>query len=483
MKKILTPALILATLSQTIYSFCGFYVAGADAELFNEASQVILTREGNSTSITMASDFKGNVNEFATVIPVPEVLTEDQIKVIPQELLDHIDKYSAPRLVEYQDYDPCYPILEFDMTGGLTNFKTLDDEVTIEAQYTVGEFDITILSSTESNALESWLNSNGYKIPPGATDVLGSYIKQGMKFFVAKVNVEELKKLGVNSLRPLQVNFNSEKFMLPLRLGTVNSQGLQELLIYAISSKGRVEALNYQNVELPTGLDLPSFVAEDFGPFYKSMFYNLAAKYNHQAVFTEYFWNMRTCDPCATNIIPDTSLVKLGVNWIDPNDVKGGTPVYITRMHVRYNAQSFPEDITFQETGNTQFYQARYILRHPWKGEPECPEAITYLDEREAALAAEMQNLSKITGWDIETQIIPRIENNIPIPVNKPQSAAIVYIPNSDEILSVHRIDGSRIEVQGNNFKEWAQTQNLKAGIYFALYRDGKSRKFVISKP
>ena len=40
--------------------------------------------------------------------------------------------------------------------------------VTVEAQYTVGEYDIAILSATESNGLETWLQQNGYRIPAGA---------------------------------------------------------------------------------------------------------------------------------------------------------------------------------------------------------------------------------------------------------------------------------------------------------------------------
>ena len=41
-----------------------------------------------------------------------------------------------------------------------------------------------------------WLNDNGYKIPDGADRVIGSYLKQDMRFFVAKVNLEEQKKSG-----------------------------------------------------------------------------------------------------------------------------------------------------------------------------------------------------------------------------------------------------------------------------------------------
>ena len=91
--------------------------------------------------------------------------------------------------------------------------------VTIEATYTIGEYDILILSAKQSDGLETWLRENGYRVPPGASKVLGSYLRQGLHFFVAKVNLEQQSKLGFSYLRPLQVAYESPRFMLPIRLG------------------------------------------------------------------------------------------------------------------------------------------------------------------------------------------------------------------------------------------------------------------------
>ena len=63
----------------TAWAFCGFYVAKADTKLYNQASQVILARDGNRTVLTMANDFQGDVKDFAVVIPVPTVLQKEQV--------------------------------------------------------------------------------------------------------------------------------------------------------------------------------------------------------------------------------------------------------------------------------------------------------------------------------------------------------------------------------------------------------------------
>ena len=161
----------------TLRAFCGFYVAKADTKLFNKASQVVLVRDGDRTVLTMANDFKGDPKEFAIVIPVPTVLEKGQIHVGDKALVDHLDAYSAPRLVEYFDENPCERrVYETRADGGGAGRcrgrrhaparRRLG--VTIEAQYTVGEYDILILSATQSAGLETWLRENGYRIPPGA---------------------------------------------------------------------------------------------------------------------------------------------------------------------------------------------------------------------------------------------------------------------------------------------------------------------------
>src|ERR1043166_1212454 len=98
---------ILAWSTPSIVAFCGFYVAKADTKLFNEASQVVLVRDGDRTVMTMVNDFKGDAKDFAVVIPVPTFLQREQIHVGDKALVDHVDAYSAPRLVEYFDENPC----------------------------------------------------------------------------------------------------------------------------------------------------------------------------------------------------------------------------------------------------------------------------------------------------------------------------------------------------------------------------------------
>ena len=299
---LIVSAALTVALSGTAQAFCGFYVAKADTSLFNRASQVVLVRDGDRTVLTMANDFEGDVTDFAVVIPVPTFIERGQINVAEKALIDHLDAYTAPRLVEYFDPDPCirYEALKHMKADGTLSANAILEMarrarasgVTIEASYTVGEYDILILSAKESKGLIKWLNESGYRVPKGADKVVGSYLKQDMRFFVAKVNLEERQKSGYSYLRPLQVAFESNKFMLPIRLGTLNAKGEQELYVYALTRTGRVETTNYRTVKLPSNTEVPEFVQAEFSDFYRSMFERQVQQQNRRAVFLEYAWDM-----------------------------------------------------------------------------------------------------------------------------------------------------------------------------------------------
>lgn len=246
-------------------AFCGFYVAKADSSLYNQASQVIIARDGKRTVLTMSNDYQGEVKDFAMVVPVPVVLTEEQVHISEPKIIERLDTFSAPRLVEYFDPDPACPI------------------------YTPTSF-------------------------------------------------------------------------------------------------------TYQ-------------------------------KENKQAAVLEYAWNMNWCDPCAADPLNQDELKQAGVFWLDDSSRNN---VFMTRLHIRYNRDRFPEDLAFQPTSNKTNFQGRYIIRHPYTNEigKTCAKEIDQLIEetdkfqnKEQLLRLvsqkysesltkrqeqQVQNLANLTGWNIK---------------------------------------------------------------------------------
>ncbi len=424
-------ALLTVGLVSNAEAFCGFYVAKADTELFNEASQVVLVRDGDRTVITMVNDFQGDVKDFAMVVPVPTFIEREQINVGDMAVIDHLDAYTSPRLVEYFDQDPCR-MLRYEVMSNAALPEAAQDAdvrrkslgVTIEASYTVGEYDILILDAKQSGGLITWLNENGYRIPDGAERVVGSYLKQGMRFFGAKVNLENYDESGYTNLRPLQVAFESERFMLPIRLGTLNAKGQQDMYVYTLTRTGRVETSNYRTVRLPTGQELPVHVKDEFGNFYRTMFARQTEKANNRGVFLEYAWDMAWCDPCAADPLSTDELRSLGVFWLDnsknPQLKMGAQNVFVTRLHVRYDAEHFPEDLMLTETGDRQNFQGRYVIRYPFTGDAKCKQMEGYRAALVERQEREAQTLANLTGWDIEgiRGKIPELASVQPLPAD-----------------------------------------------------------------
>jgi len=392
-------------------AFCGFYVAGGGAELFNNATQVVLMREGNRTVLSMQNNYQGPPEDFAMVIPVPVVLKKEQVKTLPRDVFKRVDTLSAPRLVEYWEMDPCYvePPMKYAESGaGVPSAMPVSlggaaPLVKVEARFEVGEYDVVILSAKDALALEQWLNQNKYKIPAGAEPLFKPYIQQGMKFFVAKVNAKKVTfEKGQAKLSPLRFHYDSEKFELPVRLGLINAKDKQDLIVQILARNQRYEMANLPNVTIPTNIDLAPSAKSEFPFFYVSLFDRTLAK-NPKAVITEYAWQATSCDPCPTSPLSKEDFATLGADVLptksSPDDEwKPERQFVLTRLHARYDKTSLGEDLVFKAApaivGGREFltdgkaleqgsrpdslnnFQGRYAIRYPWKGEVKCKDPV-----------------------------------------------------------------------------------------------------------
>jgi MYXO-CTERM domain-containing protein len=294
--------------------------------------------------------------------------------------------------------------------------------VKIEAQFSVGEYDIVVLSATDSTALDAWLHQNGYKIPAGAGPYLRPYVEMGMKFFVAKVDVAKVRFERIGNgpetaiLSPLRFHYDSDAFNLPIRLGLINSGGTQDLVVTILARNQRYEVANYDNVAIPTNINVSDATRNGFGAFYTTLFDQTLAKHA-RAVVTEYSWQTTSCDPCPTPPLQPQELMTLGADvlpsvapLVPPPPPGGGAPIIapppppmpygalndfvVTRLHARYSKEALGDDLFFRAAppivGGREFvqtegrleqgaqpaasnnFQARYAIRHPWTGPIAC---------------------------------------------------------------------------------------------------------------
>ncbi|MBA3395668.1 MAG: DUF2330 domain-containing protein [Deltaproteobacteria bacterium] len=426
----------------TAHAFCGFYVAGGNQQLFNDATQVVLMRSGTRTVLSMQNNYKGPPEAFAMVVPVPVVLKEADVKTLTKDVFGKVEQMGAPRLVEYWEQDPCVTFDHHESRASSMPAPTMvatgaarggaDLGVTIEAKFTVGEYQVLILSAKDSTGLETWLRQEKYTIPPGAEPLLRPYVESGMKFFVAKVDVSKVKWIGEGNdkraeLSPLRFHYDSEEFALPIRLGLANSAGTQDLIVNILAPNQRYEVANYKNVTIPTNIDVTPAMKDKFGAFYTALFDRTIEK-NPGAVVTEYAWQATTCDPCPGPALDPRDFHTLGA------DVLEGTreqPVayrradfVLTRLHARYGKE-LTDDLRFKEAqaivGGREFvvangkleegaqpaphnnFQGRYAIRYKWTG------PITCKDPRRGVWGGPPHQITQRPGWQ-GTSIKPAVD-------------------------------------------------------------------------
>jgi hypothetical protein len=410
---VLAAALLVPAIA---HAFCGFYVAGSGEKLFNDATQVVLMRMGTRTVLAMQNDYKGPPENFAMVVPVPVVLQEADVKTLGKEVFAKVEQMGAPRLVEYWEMDPCQADILYEGNiqlnsapsggaGPMDAAAAANHGVTIEAQFTVGEYKILILSAKDSTGLETWLRQEKYQIPKDAEPLLRPYVEGGMKFFVAKVDPAKVKWEGEGNdkraaLSPLRFHYDADEFALPIRLGLANSSGKQDLIVNILAPNQRYQVTNYKNVTIPTNIDVKKTVKDKFGEFYAALFDKTLEK-NPGAVITEYAWQATTCDPCPGPTLDGNDFATLGADVLSgPRDKPQpyhNADFVLTRLHARYGKE-VTDDLRFKvaepivggrehvvsegklEEGSRpdslNNFQGRYAIRYAWEGPIKCDKPI-----------------------------------------------------------------------------------------------------------
>lgn len=374
------PMLALAALSPA-HAFCGVYLGSGGDALYNEASKIAIARQGQQTTLTMVNDYQGPATDFALLVPVPEVPEEGDIQVIDREVIDRVEAYSAPRMVSYTCdqlhgggdtgwYDGggrrgvgcfgCGDKYGYVDSGGWANDSGgLSPEdittVTVEAEFVEGEYEIVVLSAEESGDLLTWLDLSGYAVPAEAEDMLGEYIDAGSYFFAARVQLEA-EQSEVAFLSPLQVRYDAEVFSLPIRLGTVNSAGEQDLLIYALTDAGAgaVGISNYPEVAVEAECMVREEQQAELGQFYLDQVGEVLPGEDGAGWILEHSWAPSWCDPCTGDPLFDSDVAALGFGG-------GANDAWFTRLHLRYTPEAVTQDLALYEGHGVGNFQTRYI--------------------------------------------------------------------------------------------------------------------------
>ncbi len=191
-----------------------------------------------------------------------------------------------------------------------------------------------------------------------------------------------------------QHSSESPSSTLPIRFESANVKGVLGLVIYIFTRQGAVRLLDHSVTQIPTDMKIPSYVKEVPDDFYQAMLNEQARKESGGGFLIEYRGKVKKL---MVNNASLSSAESLKAFWADPLPES-----FLTRLNIRHDRSHFPEDLVFQETGDRQNFQARYVIRQPWRGNDSCAAAEDYRRSLASRYEQEAENLSQLTGWPIK---------------------------------------------------------------------------------
>ena len=368
----MSPLLLLAAslVPSPAAAYCGTNVGGTGGTPTNEASHVVMVREGRQTTLTMAGDAHGVSPSFGMMVPVPGEVSRAEL-LEDMDLVRRVDQYAGPRLVSYS----CEELHGFGMGGGggaqsvcgmVTTLAAdeLRSAILAEARGLLGDlvpglgsYEVDVLAPSSVAELDDWAGTRGWTMDPGARALMAPHIDRGGRVVTVGVDLDEARHGGV-LLRPLQIAYEADAMVVPVKLGAVGATGTQDLVITVISDvmDGAIGIANHD--EFPVESEcMWRDEGAPFGAFYEDQ---IALGYEESGEgvgwTTEYVWAPTDCDPCPEEgPLEEEVLRELGYE---------GEPgrAMLTRLRVRMDPERVQDDLVLYASGMGSQRQRRYIL-------------------------------------------------------------------------------------------------------------------------
>jgi hypothetical protein len=339
--------------------------------------KVVVARDGDKTTLTLASEVRGPLRKFAMMIPVPGKLSRKQVRVLKNDALAELFAATAPVVDELNDPNPCpqpKSALEDVLSsrgvgigslgtanmgaGGRSGARASDYGVKVEQHIQVGGYDLAVLKATNAEGLGAWLRRFRYDVPGDVQALMGDYLEHGWRFVVARVNFKKLAKRPVDML-----------------LFVLTKDGLS-------SVKGRLVK------RLPTGVEVPGFAATSLDGLHRAVL-ERHLKAGKEAVVLEYSGPPRDKKQVSETVyggygdiglrgrgggigassttrlswrpVKTRKLASLGARWVNKKQ-----PLWVTRYRVRFVGDPV-EDLTLLPTAEQDRFEVRYLAHKPWQ--------------------------------------------------------------------------------------------------------------------
>ena len=181
--------------------------------------RMILTIAKDQSTLYDQIKYQGNPSSFAWVLPISGTVTVGLSADIVFQTLDGITRTS---IVAPPVNCPAAPRCNNRNSGfgaasdsaGPPDAGASPGGVLVTKQEVVGPYETVQLKATDANALQQWLATNGFAVPPDVQPIVDKYVAEKFDFLALKL----IPGKSVKDMRPVRVTTTGASAVLPLRM-------------------------------------------------------------------------------------------------------------------------------------------------------------------------------------------------------------------------------------------------------------------------
>ncbi|WP_336246941.1 DUF2330 domain-containing protein [Streptomyces cupreus] len=261
---------------------CGAMIPGAGERVAVDREESLVRWDGRREQIVMRLTVGEYAERAAWIMPVPNRAT---VRLGDPALFDALHSVTAPvRRDRYHFWpqDGDWPLASGgDGLAGAPPGARAGAPVGVVGRQRLGPFEVARLTATDPEALDGWLDTNGFALPPRLEGALKPYVDRRWEYVAVRLTPESTGDRLVGDLDPLHLTFAATEPVYPMRLSRL-ARNPQSLGLYVLAGHrmepasriggerprvtyaGRVNATSGPLAELASGTPYLTAIGQEF---------------------------------------------------------------------------------------------------------------------------------------------------------------------------------------------------------------------------
>ncbi|MFF3952143.1 DUF2330 domain-containing protein [Streptomyces sp. NPDC001890] len=214
---------------------CGAMVPSKESQVSVDEETSVVDWDGRTEQIVMRLTVRGNAPEAAWIMPVPH---RASVELGDPALFSELYLLSAPERVTRHYFWPRSRDWPLGGSGGVGDSAAAPSAgartVDVVGRQLLGPFDVARLAATDPEALQKWLEDNGFDLPDRLATALKPYVEQKWEYVAIRLAPRDDGIPLGGPLQPLRLTFASDRLVYPMRLSKLASTP-QRLGLYVLA--------------------------------------------------------------------------------------------------------------------------------------------------------------------------------------------------------------------------------------------------------